>query len=200
MSSLFSRPRMGLVFVVLWSRVEAIFSPLLLGPSSSVWTGCDNFETQQVRMITLLRMINVPKVEKYFLCPYPGPSANGVRICLLVLYYCWFQSYSIISTENTLWRWTVHIHQYAHISPLFPHHVCQVTPHHRFYIIPLQLNFLSKTFRHAFSTWYNNPKQFVLVCKSSNTAGDKMKQSMHKLCPTFSIPAKFTLICTSSCN
>lgn len=128
---------------------------------------CDNFETQQVRMITLLRMIKVPKMEKYFLCPYPGPSANGVRLCphimcLLVLYYCWFQSYSIISTENTLWRWMMHIHQYAYISSVFPHHVCQVTPHRNFYVNPLQFNSLSKTFRHVFSTWYINPKAIWL--------------------------------------
>lgn len=86
------------------------------------------------------------------------------------------------------------------------HFICLSTPrmssycHRSSYVIPLQFNVLSKILGMPFLLGITTPKQFVLVCKSSNTAGDKKKQSMHKLSPTFSIPAKFILICTSNCN
>jgi len=78
-------------------------------------------------------------MDEYLLCPFPDLSANRVRVChadrfihislesVMVLYYGWFHSFSILITEVTVQWWRMHVHRYVYVSFVLPYYGCHAT-------------------------------------------------------------------------
>lgn len=119
-------------------------------------------------------------MEKYLNCPFPGTSADGVRV---VLYSQIFpQTPCVCYSPSSMASFTP-FHAYQRNYPsvvenaflslcvyipfVIPHYGCQVMSHLSTYVTPLQFYFLSKTW-HPFLFDLTFPQQlFVIVCKSS---------------------------------
>ena len=136
-------------------------------------------------------------MEKQLLCPFSGPSLNGVivhhavrfvhipHMSITVLYYGQFHSFAVLITKITLCSWRMHVYQYVYISFVFPHYGCQVTLTLVFISPHFNFMFCQKFFGISFLLGLTVPQQFIfLVCKSSNNNGDEKKLSM-QLASTF---------------
>ena len=111
----------------------------------------------------------VEKIVEKVLCPSPSPSANRVRVChavrfahislvsIILLYYRWFHSFSVLITEVTVQWWRMHVGQYVYISFVLLYCDCQATFHLSLWITALQFNFMSKILWHPFPIWSDTP-------------------------------------------
>ena len=65
-----------------WDTLPASCSLSLTNAGVNSWY--ENFEPQMVEIMKLLRMVWSKQWRKELLCPFPGPSFNGARICCAV--------------------------------------------------------------------------------------------------------------------